>query len=275
MLEVIFSQSIHERDRQFEALRKVGINPVNEFSSDTRWIFNASVIYIEDIKRNAHRAPIINYVWDLYEWAVEGPEQGYKWKDYIKFLEGFPTEIWVPNKGTQLRVKEYTGRDSKIVPCGFAPYDRKREAKDYALHHMRDYPVPEAEWMRGWDKVIHSNHAMGVDRFRSHVTGAKFLVTPYTEASTGGLTLLEGLWNGVPSLVADGDYSGGAEYLGEFGTTFKAGDYEDFQLKFNEMWENPPKIDIEKARVYLEDFTLDGFAKRIKENLDESSRSDK
>jgi len=86
---------------------------------------------------------------------------------------------------------------------------------------------------------------------------------------------MEGLWNGVPSLVADGEYSGGMEYLGPFANTFKAGDYEDFKKQFKNMWDNPPEVDIEKAREYIKtNFSFDAFAKRIKEGIDQAASSD-
>jgi len=90
------------------------------------------------------------------------------------------------------------------------------------------------------------------------------MVCEYMEASTGGLTLIEGLWNGKPALVANSPYQGGVEYLGPFGTYFKWDDRKDFAEKMKQMWENPPEINIPKARKYIkENFSNEIMTKNI------------
>jgi len=106
------------------------------------------------------------------------------------------------------------------------------------------------------------------EEFKERVASCSLLACGYLEASTGGLTLIEGLWNGKPSLISDSPYMGGKDYLGEFGFYFKHDDFEDLKIQLRKLFDNPPKIDIVKARQYIiKNFSHAVMAKRLEEVL--------
>ncbi len=172
------------------------------------------------------KCPVVQYNWDLYPWVVEN-RKGMGWDAYLKDLKG-AAKILVPNTGTALRTKEMTGREDAVVVR--APVkvwdvpprpDGTPEPRSYVLDVMRDYPwdkgheYPEKACKKLGVTLVRTKTGESWDRFRWLVANAACLVSAVDEASTGGLTLLEGYAHGVPVVISYSPLNGANEYFDE------------------------------------------------------------
>lgn len=236
-------------------------------------IFNASVDRMhvaEGWSKQYREIPLINYCWDYYLWAHEG-KHSLNWGKYAEFLKT-SSLIMVPSHGQQRRLKELLDLDSVVVRSSIETYDHPVTDGRYVLDPVRWYtPDPQCYWVRDACKelgipFVHSEHQLSLEEFRARVSNCTLMTCGYEEASTGGLTLMEGLWNGKPSLVSDSPYMGAKDYLGPYGHYFS--DYEDLKAKLKELFFNPPKINVTEARAYMtKNFSHLAMAKTIEEHL--------
>lgn len=192
--------------------------------------------------------PIIVYCWDYYKWAHDGCHPGeWDWKEYAKLLK-LAKLVIVPSHAQQLRLKELLGLDSVVVRSGVKKYDTRTYDMDFILDPVRYYPEENRTWAEDAAKelgipIIHSEHAYSKEEFRKLVAMCTFMTCAYREASTGGLTLAEGLWMGKPSLVSNSPYMGARDYLGEYGYYFKYDDFQDLKRIMKWMWDIRPGVD--------------------------------
>jgi hypothetical protein len=85
---------------------------------------------------------------------------------------------------------------------------------------MRKYPDPNKDAVRDACKelgipCVESATSLPWPKFQKTVAGARLLVSAYYEASTGGLTLLEGYRLGKPVLLSGSPRNGASEYFGD------------------------------------------------------------
>lgn len=254
-----------------EALIKQGHEVSNTCDDKTDIIYCASIVKADkaiDLKNSFPKAKLVQYCWDYYKWAHDGKHQGFNWGRYAQQLAQSDLII-VPSDGQKLRLKELLNLDSEVVETSIHTYEHAVSDKKFVLDPVRFYPEENKTWVIDACRelgihVIHSEHQFTEEQFRDLVHSCTFMTCGYREASTGGLTLMEGLWNGKPSLVSNSPYMGASNYLGKFGRYFQYDDYEDLKKQVKDMWDNPPKIDVEEARQYMQEkFTHDIMAKRI------------
>lgn len=258
-MKISFLNERTEHENRFhDYLADAGIETV-EPNGDCDFFWNASVLRYRNAHRISRQFPhvkTINYCWDFYKWAIENPRKWeYDWAGYAEYLKE-SEEVWVPNEGTKKRLKEMYDIDAHVIHTAITTYEHEVTDGRYVLNHLREYPEPNWGITEKWCKdndvpYLWTDHGLSLDEWRKTVSNCRFMVCEYYEASTGGLTLLEGLWNGKPALVAKSPYQGGMEYLGEFGTYFQWDDRDDFARKMEQMWNDPPKIDIKKAREFI------------------------
>jgi len=103
--------------------------------------------------------------------------------------------------------------------------------------------------------------------FQKRIANCTFLVCEYYEASTGGLTLLEGHRLGKPVLVSDSPYMGAKDYFGDRANYFKHDDYEDFKNKISEMWNNRTTLDREACVKFTDRYSLENMVKEMIERM--------
>lgn len=197
-------------------------------------VFCGSIFKAEHVRRTAPRdIPVIHYNWDLYPWVVENrKEMG--WDDYLKDLETC-AKVLVPGVGTQLRTRQMCDRDAVIVKPPVKVWDipMKREVTGtvmyfrdplpepftYVLDVMRDYPwdkgfkYPEEACNKLGLRLIRTKTETPWVKFKWLVANAGCLVSAVDEASTGGLTLLEGYAHGVPVVVSDSAWNEAGRYF--------------------------------------------------------------
>lgn len=189
--------------------------------------------------------PVVHYNWDLYPHVVETRTE-YDWKTYLLDLRA-ATAVLVPNRGTAYRTEQMTGRkDSRVVLAPvklWKPYrlmgvrgrNRLPPPREYALDVMREYPwdkgstYPHKACQDIGMKLVRTQTRTEWEEFKWLVANAAVLVSTCDEASTGGLTLLEGYAHGVPVVASDSELNGASEYFGDRATYFRSRDPEPWR----------------------------------------------
>ena len=98
------------------------------------------------------------------------------------------------------------------------------------------------------------------------------MVNELYEASTGGLTLLEGLQHGKVSLVSNSPYMGAGEYLQDNAYYFQHDDFDDFERKVLDLWNSDKvkNVDVEKCKKFCDNhMTLDQMVKTMIARLED------
>lgn len=256
------------KDRQLEAMR-------NYFTFTTldeaEVIFCASVVTMEKalFAHQETRKPFAIYCWDYYLFAHDGRHKGWDWKRYAQLMAQ-ANIIFVPSSAQQLRLKELLGLESVVVKTGILTYDHEVTDAGFILDPLRYYPVEQAKWAEKAAgelgiPIIHSEHQFSEEEFRKLVASCTFMTCSVPEASTGGLTLSEGLWLGKPSLVSNSPYQGASDYLAEYAFYFQWDNYESLKREMKHLWENRIKI---HAREYMtKELNFDKMAKGLYENI--------
>lgn len=258
-----------DKDEQLEAMRKYfEFVPINEAQA----IYCGSISVMSqaiNFKLNTNK-PLITYCWDYYKWAHEGATN-FNWKQYAEFLK-LSDLIIVPSSSQQLRLKELLGLDSVVVKTGIKTYEHEVSDMGFILDPVRYYPEENRTWAEEVANelgipIVHSEHQFTLEEFRDLVASCTFMTCAFREASTGGLTLMEGLNLGKPSLVSNSPYMGARDYLEDLGYYFQYDDKEDLKKQMLKLWTEKPKVDIIKARKHLKEFTFDKMAKNLHKHI--------
>jgi hypothetical protein len=280
-----YTEYHREREQQValaDHFRAAGIEPAANFSSSCQAVFCGSIFkagpVIEARWRGALEGlPVVHYNWDIYPFQVEGNPRD--WLPYLKELKAADL-VLVPSDSVTRRMTEYIPhcRLPTIIHSCVRPWEvsgdlavpeYKTKVKGYALNVMRDYCDPNRELAaqecgRLRIPLVQTGCRENWDTFKRLVAGARFLISPYYEASTGGLTLLEGLWHGVPSVIAKSLRNGVTEYIPmQWGARFNWANHAEFREALMEQWEHPFPVDLKEARGYIGTFSERGFANAI------------
>jgi hypothetical protein len=226
---------------------------------------------IKEISDNYPTKKVIVYVWDLYPWT--GYVKGYDWINAKEIVE-----IWVPSNEVSLRLNEiYDVPTSKVkvVKCYaefFEDIDNISSNKDHVYHFARDYKDPNFKFTdKACDALnipyIRSTHNLDFEKYKDTILRSSFLVTEYMEASTGGLTLIEGYYHGKNILISDSIYQGARDYFGDRAYYFKDGDIEDFKSKVKMLWELKEDVDLQNRKQFCQQYTIESMMDRIIEGL--------
>lgn len=213
----------------------------------------------------------IMYVWDCYPWT------DYFW-DYNEVTTY--TEVWVPSEEVILRLKEAYGIDEskcKVIKAYTHFFDTESTPvieNKFVYHFARPYNDPNYKIT---DKacdllkipLVRGNHNLPREKYEQTILSSSFLVTEYMEASTGGLTLLEGYYHGKNVLVSDSIYMGARDYFGNRAYYFKDGDFDDFVRMVDYLWKLEYTPDLEERRQWCQQYTIDAMVDRILNRLEE------
>lgn len=276
-LKLYFVEKFSEgdKDRQLEAMRQYF-----EFVSldEADAIFCASVITMEKaiLAHNESQKPLAIYCWDYYLFAHDGRHKGWDWKRYAELM-GQADIIFVPSRAQQLRLKELLGLESIVVKTGILTYEHEVTDAGFILDPLRYYPYEQARWPEKAAAelgipFIHSEHQYSKEEFRNLVASCTFMTCAVPEASTGGLTLSEGLWLGKASLISNSSYQGAKDYLKGWALTFQWDDYEDFKKQMKLLWDkkgfNSFQNSLYIRRDYMtKELSFDKMAKELYENI--------
>ena len=223
--------------------------------------------------------PLFCFNWDVYAWVWTHPRPGeYDYRKYGELLS-HAREVWVPSKCTGRRTEQWYGLKNWHVilsACPWWDYDDVRD-DGYALCTLRHIPDP-------WDTMFETtcedlgipyrrtDHDLSYTDYQKAVAHCKFLVSHYYEASTGGLTLMEGYYLGKPCLLSDSEWMGGRDYMGDRAMYFRWGDETDFRAKLITMNRNTPALNREDCRRwvtsnYSDQRMIDDMMRRISANI--------
>jgi glycosyltransferase involved in cell wall biosynthesis len=263
-----------ESDKQLEAMGKV-FELTGPEEADV--FYCASIFKLQDAIRlqKQYNKPTVVYCWDYYKWVHDGNE--YVWRRYADFMKE-ASLIFVPSHAQQLRLKELLDLDSVVVPTGIPEYKKYKVTDgNFILDPVRYYPEENGKWAEKAAEelgipIVHSEHQFTEDEFRQLVASCTFMTCVYREASTGGLTLMEGMRMGKPALVSDSPYMGARDYLGDKGYYFKYDDFEDLKKQMKSLWEKRPKVKDGKKYVD-ENFNYDVMAQKLKKHICDLKKS--
>jgi hypothetical protein len=256
-MKTYFVQKTSEGDTeaQVKAMRQAGFEFVELKEADVIYCASISVMNNALEAKKLTGKPLVVYCWDYYLWAHEKCTMSGDWRRYADLLK-MADLIFVPSRAQQKRLKELLDLDSVVVLSGVTTYDKKPIDDGYILDPLREYPEENYGWAQRAASelnipIITPNHQCTLTAYRHIVSRCRFIVSVYREASTGGLTLVEGLWLGKPCLISNSPYQGAKDYVGKFARTFQYDDYEDFKRVVKEMWNGPRLPDMLKARNFI------------------------
>lgn len=257
---------------------------INECYEDFDFIIGGTVGVAREIRDMHNRFPnikMINYVWDLYPWVVES--NMYDFNTYVELLQS-SIEIWCPSTEVAIRLQEFYQLSHKCnIIKSYAEFyedDKNLLANNNFIYHpVRPYKDPNSRILdKVCDKIGYElfrggdTHKLTYDQYKEKVLTCSFLITEYHEASTGGLTLLEGYYHGKDVLISDSPYQGGRDYLGNRAYYFKDGDVEDLEEKVKMLWNKSQtyKIsqeELQERREYCSQFHIEMMANNIIQQL--------
>jgi len=241
-------------------------------------ILGASISVIRNINRASQLfpdVPMINYNWDVYEWVWKNP-RGYDWKGYGNLLKK-SHEVWCPSDSVVRRNKEWFSipEEKSIIIKTFARlFDYDGDVKDcrYIYNPLRKIPDRNVGWLlkacRELDiPLVESGHKLNEAQFKKTILECSFMVCEYYEASTGGLTLIEGHKYGKPVLISDSPYMGAQDYFGDRAEYFKHDDYNAFKKKIEDLWENTPVLNRKECEDFVQQYTIERMVDKMQERL--------
>ena len=257
---------------------------VNDLSEDTDFMIGASVSVmsrISNLRKKFPNVPMINYNWDVYEWVWTHPRgRSYDWKGYGDLLRD-SLEVWCPSESVVLRNKEWYDipREKSFILKTFVRLFESDSVSDerFVLNPLRQIPDRNHGWFEKACEELNipyksSDHSLSEEEFKKVVSTCSFMVCPWYEASTGGLTLIEGYALGKPVLVSSSPYMGAADYFGDRAEYFKEGDYEDFKARIKQLWDDTPVLDPKDCREFVEQYTIESMIDKMEARLEELRR---
>lgn len=182
--------------------------------------------------------PLAIYNWDTYSYMDYNSGI---WKEFGDLCRK-SVDIWYPSQCTKDMTMKIYGVDKGVVIKMFVPTDWVTCAPrgDYVLLPMRFY---EKDPCFDWAKracaelnipLVHPNHDLPLAEYREIMANCNMVVSPYAEASTGGMGMLEAAKCGKPVLANGSPLNGAREYMGDYATYFDG--YEDFCDKLWRMY---------------------------------------
>lgn len=260
-----------DKDEQINALgRAFEFTELNQAD----WIYCASITYTkETIKAKlTTRKPLAVYCWDYYTWAHKGEHPGaWDWKEYAELLK-MADVVFVPSTAQKRKLSLLLDVSAEVIHTGIKHLDLETSDENFILDPMRYYPEENRTWAEEAAEqlgipIIHTEHQYSDEEFKKLIATCSFMTSAYLEASTGGLTLMEGLSIGKVSLVSNSPYQGASDYLGDLGEYFQYNKFENLLYRMAEMWEKRPTIDRDVALQHLKNYTFEGMAEKIYESL--------
>jgi hypothetical protein len=271
-----------EGDVLAEELRKFGIDCQLNLTEDCSFIFCGTIWRMNLVKEERQRfpdIPTIHYNWDLYPFQLI-PMKTYRratpdlWAPYLEEIATC-RDIWVPSQCTVDRTREFVGRsDSVVIKTSVRPWEYGRPVTGgYAVDVMRKYPDPNRDLAAEscvvmGIPIIETKTATPWEAFKTNIAESRFLISAQFEASTGGLTLMEGYWHGKPALISNSPRHGGIDYFGDRATYFQWDNPVLFRQALCRMYDNTPVVDIDEARTWImQEYSEYAMASRMAERF--------
>jgi len=226
---------------------------------------------------------MINYNWDVYEWAYKNWPSSifpYDLKNYHALLSR-SVSVLCPSMSVVYRNEEFFDipiEKSKVVKS-FArqlEIDSKQVRDDrFVYMPLRQIPDRNLGWFERAVKELNipfllTDKKLSEEDYADKIASCSFLVCPWFEASTGGLSLLEGYAVGKSVLVSDSKYMGAVDYLGDRANYFKHDSYEDFKTSIGRLWSNTPTLNLDDCKEFSEEFKPEVMANSLVKAFEEA-----
>jgi hypothetical protein len=215
------------------------------------------------------KAKLFCYHWDCYEWVWSNPRPGeYDYARYGKLL-AHATEIWVPSECTRMRTFQWWSLESVVVKTSVPYWEHETTKGDYVLCTLRKIPD------RHWDSFEWAckeaglpykmlNHELSYTDYQKEVANCRFLVSHLYEASTGGLSLLEGYYLGKPVLIHSSLWNGANEYF--YGRQHRYQHVDCMPKLLELVWEHTP-VEPDHRQFVTEHYSSETMVSQIEERL--------
>ena len=235
---------------------------------------------IEEYLETNDKAPLFVYEWDCYPWTYPNKLQSIKNK-----LQGYPVfpklkytkilneaqAILCPSSSVKKRIDEIfqLGHKCRIVEPFFEEIVGGTTSESgYIYHPVRKYRDPQLGWLEKFSEIYNipifrPEHGLTQEEYKSAVLNASLILTEYTEASTGGLTLLEGFARGKKILFCDSNYIGANDYFPQSIDRFQKGSFEDFSSKILKVLNNQNMNTESEINQIKTRFSAEEMAKRM------------
>lgn len=219
--------------------------------------------------------PLFVFHWDCYSWTWIRPRTNeYNYSAYGELLKR-ATEVWVPSVCTGRQASLWWDLHRWIVihPAVQVPaLTMPVNDSGYlycALRTLPDHWAPR--FVQACEELNLpyrcSDHKPAHRDYQTLIAECRCIVNHYTEASTGGLTLLEAYALGKPVICTDSEWNGAREYFGYRATYFRHGDYAHFKEVLQRCYDDPPKPRRDQAEWVRETFSDFNMIRRITERL--------
>lgn len=222
--------------------------------------------------------PFITYVWDCYEWIWDH-NRNYDWYGYGEVVK-ISKEVLVPSCGQQLRVNQHWGVDLskiKIIKAYARLFDYPMiEDHNYVCNPLREIPDRQLGWIeKACEELnipyVHGGRKSGStakiwEDYKDFIGKSSFIVCPWYEASTGGMSLVEGYNLGKEILICNSPYMGAKDYFGDRAHYYEP-NYDSLVKSINHMWTNRNIInddDLKERKDFCKrEFSLETFCKNL------------
>lgn len=227
---------------------------------------------------------VFHYSWDIYPFQLQGLESPYPywsewWKQYVEDCRACE-EVFIPSLSCEARMQDYCGRKGFLVYAPAHTWEEPVWQGNYVLDCVRKYPDPNRNAVaESCERLnipcVESRNRLSWDEYKRTVAGCRFMASAQYEASTGGLSLLEGYALGKPVLVSDSSYHGGKEYFGPRCSTFTWGEPASLDNMISNLWKftgdnpnwKPPECREWVESTYNDERFVREIAEIIKERL--------
>ena len=225
----------------------------------------------------------IFYIWDCYSWALNFNSVGIKcngsfdWNRLQQILK-FCDIVLVPNVGTQTTLASNLSVPSQVL-LPWAPFFEYYNIVDkrYVAFATTTYATdPTSSWGIKACKELSIPYISTADypkffvdnnNYKKLVGECSFLVNTYFEASTGGLSLLEGYNLGKPILISNSTLNGANDIFGDLAYTYEYGSFTELKIEIQRLWGLARVEDREVCQKHCQKFTAAAMAKRLQSKI--------
>lgn len=247
-------QTLEKGEVLVELFKEHGINCLTDWDIPPK---NYDGVFCGSFMKNQHlrswmkgkhypHLKVFHYSWDIYPWQLRGEESPYPywkdwWQSYVDDLK-VCTEVFIPSNSCTMRLEEFCNRAGRVVLAPVHTWDEPLWQGGYVLDCMRKYPDPNRNAVaesckRLGIKCVETRNCLPWGEYKKSVAGCRFMVSAQYEASTGGLSLLEGYALGKPVLLSNSPLHGGNDYFGERGSYFKWDCPSSMDRLVEDMWD--------------------------------------
>lgn len=241
--------------------------------NDQGFIIVGSISQIGRLPAGVDMSKVILYNWDVYPWQDRSSGE---WKAWGKLMRDC-RDIWHASMATFRRTEQLYGISKGKVIRTFCPVDWLGDGElsdeEFVLMPMRDYPHDECfNWAEQACvdlniKLLRPRRSLSIEEYSDAMRSCTLILSPYAEASTGGLGMIEGKYFNKPVLANTSFFNGAREHMGTQATYFD--EFDDLKAKLQEMFHAKQDYTTLKAnRQWVKDnYDIKVMATQINETL--------